>query len=220
MKNTPNSIPTTVVPFHTMKSRSDLMNLLLPKNPGSVNKKEFHKFSNAVFKHFGMCADAVAARSLAQGPKCVTKAQSNEEYPKLDTDNSDSLSYDEIKVGLDELAASQDYTPTAADWDWVKAEGAKIDTKNPGSVNKKEFHKFSNAVFKHFGMCADAVAARSLAQGPKCVTKAQSNEEYTKLDTDNSDSLSYDEIKVGLDELAASQDYTPTAADWDWVKAE
>merc|ERR1712127_763373 len=76
-----------------------------------------------------------------------------EGFHHLDTDHSGELSYGEIKVGIEDLASSMHYTPTAADWDWIKATGSAIDTKNPGSVDEEEFFTFANDVFNHFGIC-------------------------------------------------------------------
>ena len=42
-----------------------------------------------------------------------------EGFKALDTDDSGSLSYDEIKVGLEELAKSQDHVITADEWAWI-----------------------------------------------------------------------------------------------------
>ena len=71
----------------------------------------------------------------------------------MDTNHNGSLSYGEIEAGLKELAKSQGYTPTEADWKWVEETGAKIDSKDPGVVDMKEFHAFANAVFEHFHLC-------------------------------------------------------------------
>ena len=85
---------------------------------------------------------------------CVDHEMAMEGFHHLDTDHSGSLSHGEIKVGIEDLAKMGNYTPTAADWDWIKTTGDAIDTKNPGSVDEEEFYTFSNDVFNHFGICA------------------------------------------------------------------
>jgi len=85
--------------------------------------------------------------------RCVDKKQAAEGFKMLDTDGSGSLSYDEIKAGLEELAKSQDHVITADEWAWIQATGEKIDSKTPGKVDEKEFFRFSNAVFRHFDLC-------------------------------------------------------------------
>ena len=74
-------------------------------------------------------------------------------FEHLDTDKSGDLSYGEIEAGLKELAASQHFTPTKEDWEWVEKTGKRIDSKKPGSVDKKEFWRFANAVARHFDLC-------------------------------------------------------------------
>ena len=92
--------------------------------------------------------------------KCVTKRLANEGFKALDTDDSGTLSYDEIKVGVEELAKALDHKITDAEWQWIEATGEKIDAKTPGKVDEKEFFRFSNAVFRHFDLCHLARAAR------------------------------------------------------------
>lgn len=66
---------------------------------------------------------------------CVSKGLAREGFKALDTDDSGSLSYDEVQVGLEELAKSLDYHPTDADWAWIEATGKKIDSATPGKVD-------------------------------------------------------------------------------------
>ena len=88
--------------------------------------------------------------------KCVTKRLANEGFKALDTDDSKFLSYDEIKIGVEELAKALDHKITDAEWKWIEATGEKIDDKTPGKVDHKEFHEFANALFRHFDLCAIA----------------------------------------------------------------
>jgi hypothetical protein len=76
-----------------------------------------------------------------------------QEFKKLDTDKSGSLSYGEIKVGLEELAKSQDHTITDKEWKWIEETGTKIDSKTPGKVDEDEFWLFANAVADKFDLC-------------------------------------------------------------------
>ena len=85
--------------------------------------------------------------------ECVSHEQAVEGFRALDTNHDGSLSYDEIKVGLEDLAASQNYTITDADWKWAKETGAKIDTATPGKVDEEEFYEFANALFRHYKIC-------------------------------------------------------------------
>jgi len=161
---------------------------------------------------------------------CVTKDLAHEAFGHLDTNHNGSLSYDEIKAGLEELAASQNHTITDDEWKWIEATGAKIDKKTPGKVDEKEFHRFANAIFRHFDLChlaeeaeakqaaRAAPATAALAQAD-CLTKDETNEGFEYVDTNHNGSLSYAEIKVGLQQLAKHHDYTPTDADWAWVES-
>jgi Ca2+-binding EF-hand superfamily protein len=168
---------------------------------------------------------AIRITADAQGKRCVTKKLAHEGFKALDTDDSGSLSNDELKVGVEELAKSLHHVITADEWEWIKETGEKIDSKTPGKVDEKEFHEFANAVFRHFDLChlareerAEDKAPASLAQGKGCVTKRLAHEGFKSLDTDDSGSLSYDEIKVGLEELAKSLDHTVTADEWKWIQ--
>ena len=146
---------------------------------------------------------------------CVTKELANEGFKAMDTDDSGVLSYGEIQVGLEELAKALNYTIKDADWAWVKKTGDKIDSKTPGKVDHDEFHKFANAVFKHWDICDVAREMEKKAKvNRKCVDKNQAKEGFKDLDTNNSGSLSYDEIKAGLKELARSQDHVITKQEW------
>jgi len=84
---------------------------------------------------------------------CVSKRLANQGFDALDTDKSKWLSYDEIKVGVEELAKSLNHTLSADEWKWIEETGEKIDSKNPGHVNRREFREFANAVFEHFDLC-------------------------------------------------------------------
>jgi Ca2+-binding EF-hand superfamily protein len=162
---------------------------------------------------------SVSAIKIEKGKKhrgCITRKMSNGVYGELDTNKNGSLDYGEIKVGLEELAKSQDYTPTKEDWAWVEATGKKIDKKNPGKVSKGEFNRFANAVAKHFDLCH--LVEDDHAPENKCVSKELAKDTFKELDTNHNGSLDYKEIEAGLKRLAASQDYTPTKEDIEWVE--
>ena len=163
-----------------------------------------------------LLATTSAIRIGTQGKGCLSKKMTNEGFKDLDTDDSGSLSYDEIKVGVQELAKSQDHVISADEWKWIQETGEKIDAKTPGKVNKKEFHVFANALFHHFHLCH--LVKEDKAPKKKCVDKDQAAEGFKALDTNNNGSLSYDEIKAGLEALAKSQDHTITGEEWDWIK--
>ena len=82
-----------------------------------------------------LLATTSAIRIEKGGKGCVTKRLAAEGFKALDTDDSGSLSYDEIKIGLGELAKALDHTVTADEWKWIEATGEKIDSKNPGKVD-------------------------------------------------------------------------------------
>jgi len=164
-----------------------------------------------------LLATTSAIRIGSEGKKgCVSWKLAKKGFEALDTDDSGSLSPDEIKVGIEELAKSQDRTITDKEWKWLEETGEKIDSKTPGKVDLKEFHTFANAVFKHFELCH--LVKESKEPRRKCVDWRQAKRGFKALDTDKSGSLSYDEIKVGLEDLAKSQDYTPTKQDWEWIE--
>ena len=116
---------------------------------------------------------AIQIRAPDSGKEvCVSKRLAAEGFKALDTDDSGSLSYDEVQVGLEELAKSLDYTPTDADWAWIQATGEKIDSATPGKVDHKEFFKFANAVAKHWDICHLAREAEKDMPKPRmCVSK-------------------------------------------------
>ena len=151
---------------------------------------------------------------------CVTKRLANEGFKALDTDDSKFLSYDEIKIGVEELAKALDHKITDAEWKWIEETGEKIDSKTPGKVDRKEFHQFANALFRHFDLCS--LAREMEKEGRKargqCVDKKQAEEGFKALDTNHNGSLSYGEIKAGLEELAKSQDHVITDAEWKWIE--
>ena len=64
-----------------------------------------------------LLATTSAIRIGSQGKKgCVSKEMAREGFKALDTDDSGSLSYDEIKVGVEDLAKALDHTVTAEEW--------------------------------------------------------------------------------------------------------
>ena len=162
---------------------------------------------------------AIRITADAQGKGCVTKKLAHEGFKALDTDDSGSLSNDELKVGVEELAKSLHHVITADEWEWIKETGTKIDSKTPGKVDEKEFHEFANALFKHFDLCHLAREAEAESKvDRKCIDKKQAAEGFKAFDTNNNGSLSYGEIKAGLEYIAKSQDHVITADEWKWIE--
>jgi len=191
--------------------------------PGKVDEKEFHECANALFRHFGLCHYAREARQAERRAQCVTWRQAMRGFKHLDTDHNKTLSYEEIKVGVEDLAKSLNHTLTEEEIKWIEETGSKIDSKTPGKVDHKEFFEFANALFKHFGLCDLAREERESHRETRrarhgCVTRDLANEAFDHLDTDKSKALSYDEIKAGLEELAKSQDHTITKEEWEWIE--
>lgn len=90
--------------------------------------------------------------SLSTG-KCISKELAQLEFRHLDTNHNEVLSYDEIKVGIENFAKSAKHTMTQEEWGWIKETGSKIDSKTPGKVDEEEFFEFTNAVSEHFNLC-------------------------------------------------------------------
>jgi hypothetical protein len=88
-----------------------------------------------------------------QGKGCVDPNFAALGFKAMDTNNSGSLSYDEIKVGVEELAKDQGHVITADEWKWIEETGEKIDSKTPGKVDEEEFWLFANALFEHLDLC-------------------------------------------------------------------
>jgi hypothetical protein len=117
--------------------------------PGVVDEAEFYEFANAVFEHFKLCH--LVQPKKPQEPKkeeggCVSNQMSDKVYGYLDTNKNGSLEYGEIRHGIDMLSKKIHRSFTKEEWEWIAATGKAIDTKNPGEVDKQEFHEFSNAV--------------------------------------------------------------------------
>ena len=87
-------------------------------------------------KHFDICHLAREEEGGQEPKGCVTHEMAKEGFKELDTNGNGSLSYEEIKVGIDELAKSQDHTLTDEEWKWIKTTGEKIDSKTPGKVDE------------------------------------------------------------------------------------
>jgi hypothetical protein len=116
---------------------------------------------------------AIRIASEKKAEVCVSEALAKDGFEALDTDDSKFLSYDEIKVGVEELAKSLDHVVTADEWAWIEKTGEAIDSKTPGKVDQKEFYTFANALFKHFELCDIAREMAKEAEPPKvCVSKA------------------------------------------------
>ena len=85
---------------------------------------------------------AIRIRSLETADTqkgCVSHDMAKDGFRALDTNHDGSLSYEEIKVGLEKLASSMDHTITEDEWKWIEATGKKIDSKTPGKVDEEEF---------------------------------------------------------------------------------
>ena len=142
-----------------------------------------------------LLATTSAIRIGSEGKKgCVSWKLAKKGFEALDTDDSGSLSPDEIKVGIEELAKSQDRTITDKEWKWLEETGEKIDSKTPGSVDEEEFLIFANAVFKHFDLCHLLREGKEQKKPKQCVTKELAEATFEHLDTDKSGDLSYGEI--------------------------
>jgi Ca2+-binding EF-hand superfamily protein len=189
------------------------------KTPGSVDEKEFFLFANAVFKHFDLCELArEAEKEMKHARKtCVSKDMAEAGFEHLDTNHNGSLSYQEIEAGLKELAAALHHTLTADEWAWIKATGTKIDKKNPGKVDKKEFYRFANAVFRHFDLCElarEEEAEHSLAtvEDAPCVSMKQSDGVFHMVDTNGNGQISKKELTVAVTAYLKENHIHPTAA--------
>ena len=170
---------------------------------------------------------AIRIRSLETAQKgCISHDMAKDGFRALDTNHDGSLSYEEIKVGLEKLASSMDHTITEAEWTWIEATGKKIDSKTPGKVDEEEFWEFANAIFEHFDLCKmiereekrehrrrnrkshrrqarrNRKSHRRQARRNRkdeCVDHEMARDGFRALDTNHNGSLSYEEIKVGLE---------------------
>ena len=85
---------------------------------------------------------AIRIRSLETADKhkgCISHKMARNGFADLDTNHNGSLSYEEIKVGLEELAKDMNHTISKKEWEWIEATGKKIDSKTPGKVDEHEF---------------------------------------------------------------------------------
>merc|ERR1711997_188782 len=87
----------------------------------------------------------VIACALAAAKKCPSKAEAKEIFGHVDTNGNGEIDKDELVAALNELAKEHDYTPTKADWEWVKNTAEKINTNNDDHFNQKEFRRFARA---------------------------------------------------------------------------
>ena len=89
-------------------------------------------------KHFNLCHLAKEEEGGQEQKQkgCVSKKMAKEGFEALDTNEDGSLSYEEIKVGIDQFAKSQNHTLTDEEWAWIKTTGEKIDSKTPGKVDE------------------------------------------------------------------------------------
>lgn len=142
-------------------------------------------------------------------------------FKALDTNHDGSLSYDEIKAGLEQLAASQHHTITAEEWAWIEKTGKAIDTKTPGKVDEHEFWEFANAVFEHFGLCHLVEEAEADQEGHGCdISDADAKAAFAHVDTDNSGIISRKELKTAIVAFAKSKGHTITKDEAKWLRRQ
>ena len=96
------------------------------------------------------------AKQEKAAPTCISETLAKDQFKALDSNDNGSLSYDEIKAGIEAFAKSQNHTLTQDEWTWIKETGTKIDSKTPGKVDNGEFYEFTNAIAEHFGFCTKA----------------------------------------------------------------
>lgn len=123
-------------------------------------------------------------------------------FKSLDKDNSGSLSPDEVKAGVIKLGEAIGKKWSKADVEWMEKTGKAIDTGTPNEFDEQEFYLFGNAMLEHFKLCY--LVEQKQPTNPAnegCLSHKTTDGFYKELDTDKSGSLSYAEIKVGLDKL-------------------
>ena len=153
-------------------------------------------------------SSAIRIGSLATDDKhkgCISHEMAKEGFKDLDTNHNGSLSYEEIKVGIETIAEKTNHVITKKEWEWIEATGKKIDSKTPGKVDEKEFWEFINAIFDHFDLCKGLEQGRERRNEHReheCVDHELAREGFKALDTNHNGSLSYEEIKVGLETIA------------------
>jgi len=143
-----------------------------------------------------------------------------EGFKELDTNNNKSLSYDEIKAGLEELAKSQNHTITKDEWEWIKETGEKIDSKTPGKVDEHEFFLFANAVFEHFGLChlVDEDDHEDHGDHNCDMSPEDSAKVFADVDTNHNGFVGWKEVKTALTAVAKERGHTITKANKKWVR--
>lgn len=127
-------------------------------------------------------------------------------FESLDANQDGTLSYDELKVGIDKIAGAVGHQLTAPEIQWIKSTIKTIDVKNPGSVDKQEFYEFANAVFTHFNLChlvnggkGGSSSSGSAANAPKntggqCFDSVSAHWIFTTLDANKQGWLSYSQM--------------------------
>ena len=116
-----------------------------------VDEELYYKYLNAITEHYKVCP----AFEKKAAPTCISSTLAMDQFKALDSNHNGSLSYDEIKAGIENFAKSQNHTLTQDEWTWIKETGTKIDSKTPGKVDQEEFYEFSNAVAEHFNLCKE-----------------------------------------------------------------
>merc|ERR1711959_650488 len=87
--------------------------------------------------------------AAAQG--CLPPQEVAGIFKHVDTNGNGTVSLKEIKVGLEELAASHHHKITAADKAWTAAQLKKDDCGNGCKIG--DFGKFAHAVAEHCHLC-------------------------------------------------------------------
>ena len=71
------------------------------------------------FAVIALIASASAIKITAEAKGCVSPAEAKEGFDHVDTNHNGQIDKAELVTALKAFAASQHYTPTAADWAWV-----------------------------------------------------------------------------------------------------
>ena len=68
--------------------------------------------------------------------------------------------------------------------------GERIDKNSPGVISPREFHRFTNAVFEHFGLCKIAEEAEADLRKKCDLSSEEAKEAFTSIDTNHSGVIS------------------------------
>ena len=107
------------------------------------------------FAAIALIASASAIKLQVETQGCVSPADAKEGFEYVDSNHNGSIDKKELVTALNAFAKSQHYTPTKADWAWVKkhavADAAMGGNKH--TMDLKEFTLFANQFATHFGLC-------------------------------------------------------------------